>query len=99
MTRETVVLMFAAGAALLALWIDVRFPGLGPAGLRGVILHALCAFGFFFVSDTLYGAVAGGEVWRGVIGLLAVELSVLTYMLIVGLWTLKVFRGAVSAFR
>jgi hypothetical protein len=91
--------MFAAGAASLAVWVDVRFPRIGPAELRGVIVHAICAFGLFFASDTLYSMVAGGEVWRSVIALLAVELSVLTYMLIVGLWTLKVVRGALSAVR
>lgn len=91
--------MFAAGAASLAVWVDVRFPRIGPAEFRGVIVHAICAFGLFFASDTLYSMVAGGEAWRSVIALLAVELSVLTYMLIVGLWTLKVVRGALSAVR
>ena len=99
MSREVVVLSFAAGAGALALWIDVRFPRLGPTGFRGVLLHAVGAFGFFFVSDTFYDAIAGSEAWRSIVALLTVELAVLTYMLIASLWVLKLFHGAVSTAR
>lgn len=93
------VLAFAAAAASLALWFDVRFPRLGPTALRGAVLHAVCACGLFLASDTLHNVVAGADPWRRLIALFAVDLSVLVYMLIVCLWVLKVFRGALSAAR
>jgi hypothetical protein len=98
-TKEVVILVFAAGSGSLALWIDVRFPRLGPAELRGAVLHAVCAYGLFLVSDAIFNMVAGSDPWRRLIALFAIDLSVLTYMLIACLWVLKVFRGALSAAR
>ena len=40
MSAHTTVSMFAAGAALLAFWVNVRFPGFGPSRVSRAIVAA-----------------------------------------------------------
>ncbi len=44
MTPSLFVLCLALGAALIALWVDVRFPALAPTSLRPSFIHAGVAF-------------------------------------------------------
>jgi hypothetical protein len=37
----TIVALFSVGAALLALWLLVRFPAFGPHGLRGSLIASV----------------------------------------------------------
>ena len=96
---QVTVVAFAVGAGALALWLDVRFPRLGPTELRGVVLHAICAYGLFLVSGPLFGLAAGDAVWRRLGAIFTVGLPPLVYMLIVGLWVVKLLRGAMSLAR
>ena len=98
-SAQLAVPIFAVGAGALAIWLELRFPKLGPEDMRGVIVHAVCAYGFFLLGDGLFAAVAGDELWRRLIAIFVVNVTALVYMLVVCLWVLKVFRGAVSAAR
>jgi hypothetical protein len=98
-SSQLVIVVFLAGGGALALWVDVRFPRLGPTELRGVVLHAICAYGLFLASGTFFDAAAGDDAWRRFAAVLAIELPSLVYMLIVCLWMLKVARGAMSMAR
>lgn len=44
MTPTIFVPVLALGAALIALWIDLRFPSLAPMNLRTCFIHAAVAF-------------------------------------------------------
>jgi hypothetical protein len=98
-TSHLVIPVFLAGAGALALWVDVRFPRLGPTELRGVVLHAICAYGLFLASGVFFDAAAGDVSWRRFSAVFAIELPSLVYMLIVCLWMLKLVRGAISMAR
>jgi hypothetical protein len=98
-TPQIAVVAFAVSAGMLALWLDARFPRLGPAEMRGVILHAICAYGLFLGQDVLFGALRGDEAWRRFAALFLVDLALLVYMFIVCVWVMKVLRGALSAAR
>lgn len=41
MSALAIVASFAGGAALLALWLLVRFPSFGPRGLRGSLIASV----------------------------------------------------------
>jgi hypothetical protein len=98
-TPQVSVLVFAAGAGALAVWLDVRFPGLGPTELRGVVLHAVCAYGVFIVSGPLFDVAGGDAVWQRLGAIFAVGFPPLVYMLIVCLWVVKLLRSAMSLAR
>lgn len=43
MSPSLFVLFLALGAAIIALWIEMRFPALAPATLRASLVHAAAA--------------------------------------------------------
>ena len=43
MNVSLIVVLIALGAAAIALWIDVRFPGIAPSNMRGILIHAALA--------------------------------------------------------
>ena len=99
-SREVVVLSFGAGAAVLAVWIDFRFPRLAPTELRRVLLHVIGACGVCIATEMLLMDVAANDAaWRRIGTVFAVDLPVLVYMFIASLWVLKILRGAMSAAR
>ena len=80
---------FVLGAGLLALWIDVRFPGLAPesfwkrmtvAGCAMLVLGAVPIFGGSAVA--IYGT------------LFAIVLPVLVSSLLAAVWLLRALRDA-----
>lgn len=93
------MIVFGAGGAALAVWFDLRFPSIAPSELRGILVHAICAYGLFLASDTLFDLVASEAVWQRVGGVFAIHVPIVVYMLIVSLWVLKLLRGAMSAAR
>jgi hypothetical protein len=52
------VAAFMIGAGLLALWIDVRFPGLAPASLSRRLLAALAALAVLQLAPIAVGSAA-----------------------------------------
>ena len=81
---------FACGAAALAVWAYVRWPGAAPATLRAAVLHVLAAVLLLQVGS---GAVDFGlritPVATAVVVVVAAVLSVLTYAFLAALWFLR----------
>ncbi len=84
MSNELFVLALVTGAALLALWFDLRVPTLAPAGLRAIVLHGALAF----VGLQL---VPGGDGLPGGVYLLifGIALPALVYVSLVAIWFIR----------
>ena len=77
------------GAALLAMWVDARFPVLRPKTVAWGLAHAaagiLAVVGAAGLLALIYGIPQ--TAWLGV--LLSVFLPALVYSLLTGLWMLR----------
>jgi hypothetical protein len=84
---------FLAGAVLIALWIDVRFPRLAPSSFGGTVLH---------VGGTIVGAqlltplathLLGGSAFWTLVSTFAVGFPALVYTLLVAIWIIRILSG------
>src|SRR5205814_588909 len=60
MSKDIFLLCFLAGSGLLAAWVAVRFPRLGPASLTWAVFHIGLTFGVGLVLGPAMAFVAGG---------------------------------------
>jgi hypothetical protein len=82
-------LTLTLGAALVAVWFDVRFPGLRPTSIAAGFIHAALGVFSMFGAVGLLGLVYGipdGAFMALVIG---VFWPTLIYALLAGLWMLR----------
>jgi hypothetical protein len=85
------------GAAVLALWIAVRFPGLRPERLGIIMLHFLIAMvAAQLVPLGLLLPVSDSEAVQLMAGILAVALPVLVYTLLIAIWLLRLVQSALG---
>ena len=94
MTFTAFVFIFASCAAMMALWIDVRFPKLGPEDLRDAMIRLGVAFVVVHVAAALSDFLirplgAPADLWV----LLSVAFAFLTLTMLTTIWVLKVARG------
>lgn len=75
------------GAGALALWVDVRFPGLAPHGLRGRMVAAVAAV-------VVLAVVPVSPTMAGLLGLF---LPVLALTLLTTIWLLRVAADPAQA--
>jgi hypothetical protein len=90
------VIVFVAGAAANAAWTDARLGSRAPSELRGLLGHAVAAFAFLHLAGVAVSIPPTGATVL-LVPLLGVALPALTYTFLVGLWTLKMVRGAVGS--
>jgi hypothetical protein len=81
--------VFIVGAALLALWIDVRHPGLAPASFRKRMVAAACAFLALQAAPVFDGSSAATYAT-----LFAILLPALTGTFLAALWLLRTLQEA-----
>ena len=93
MSSSTFVLVLAAGAGLLAMWIHVRFPSLAPERLGRTVVHVVIAFALLQVASTLG---ASSTVFTMVFLLL---LPALVYALLCTIWMLQHAQTALGLSR
>jgi hypothetical protein len=86
MSGGTFLVALVVGAAALALWLHVRFPGLAPKSLRRRGFAAVAAF-------LLVGVV---PVAATALSLLGVFLPVLVFSFLTALWLLQVLADPAS---
>jgi hypothetical protein len=101
LSPETTTLVFAVGAALLALWVDVRFPKLGPPSLPlGFVLHvAFVLLVCRVVVPSGLAVTSGSSAALTLLGLFAIGLPGLVYVFLVAVWTLRLVQNGVQSFR
>lgn len=100
MTSESLVLAIAAGAGVIAFWIDIRWEGLAPRpGLR--VLHVGAAIVLAqYVAPALIGALlpSGRSVPLELTALFAIFLPSLVYVFLSGIWLLKLLHRALQPY-
>jgi hypothetical protein len=98
MSTQAVLLIYAVGAAVLALWTDARFPGLAPAGLRGAVMRLAAAFAIgYLVSPALTYAVGAGL--DPALALVALVLPALVVMFLAAIWAIRMLQGVLYGLR
>jgi hypothetical protein len=91
MSNGMFVFTLAVGAALLAVWIHVRFPSLAPERLGGTMLHAALAFMLLNVTGHL-----GGSTLSMFGAVFLVLLPAVVYALLCTFWMLKLVQTALG---
>jgi len=93
MSNGTFVLVLAAGAGLLALWLHVRFPSLAPERLGRTILHAATAFALLKLTSMFGESTAVFTV------VFVFVLPALVYALLCTIWVLQHAQTALGLSR
>jgi hypothetical protein len=90
MGKETFLLLFVLGAAALAAWTSFRLPELAPRSFRVAALHLGAALAVGSLLGPAARYVAGvPTVLSLYLALFTVALPALTYMLLVGIWIVR----------
>jgi hypothetical protein len=92
---EVVVVSYTIGAALLALWSYVRWPGLAPQRFVAVGAHVV---GSFLGMALMLGVITYAGQQRGVfipLAFLALLLG-LVYVFLAAVWMLRLFAEALG---
>jgi hypothetical protein len=90
---ETFVAALCVGAALIALWIVVRLPRLGPANLPKALLHILLSIAVGAgITPGIRAVAAVGLPAPAYVGTFAIALPALTYMFLAAAWLMRVMR-------
>ena len=96
MTVNMFIAAAALGSAALALWVEVRFPKLGPDRVVWGVFHLLAAsMGAQILVPTALDA-AGNKM----LAIFVVAIPALIYVFLAAIWIMKLARGALgSAYR
>jgi hypothetical protein len=89
------LIVFAAGAAALALWVDRRFPGLSPESIRASFLHVgvSIAVGQLLVPLAIKAAAGTGSPELVLVVVFGVALPALVYGFLAAFWVMKLLAG------
>jgi hypothetical protein len=97
MTNRELLLFFAMGAGTIALWLDLRFPGLVPEGGKRRLVHAIVSLAAaqLIVPTAMKLLFAVDDSTPFVLlGLFALFLPALVYAFLSGIWLMRLLRGA-----
>ena len=98
MSVETTLLVFAVGAAVLALWIDYRVPGLAPSDLTGALMRVVAALALGYVVAPVLERVVASGVPVGV-ALLTVAVPALVLVFLAVFWMFRVLQSMLYGLR
>ena len=85
------IVIYAAGAAVLALWVDVRFPRLGPGSMRVAGAHVIAAMTIAQLVSVPIGTMLDpAQPQRTAALLVTIVLPTLVYAFLTGLWMFKI---------
>ncbi len=97
MGRESFLLLFVLGSGVLAIWVALRLPSLAPKTYRATVVHLVAAFVVGGLLSPALRIVPGLPSELSVlVAVFAIGLPAITYMLLVGLWLVRL--GATQAF-
>ena len=97
MNAGLLTLFLGLGAGAIALWIDVRFPKLGPDDLMKSMLHVAASLAITYAAAPVIQLVSAGDDGRVAL-LVAFGLGFpsIVYCLLAGLWMIKVTQRMLS---
>jgi hypothetical protein len=95
------VILFALGAAAIALWIDVRFPGIAPKDMRGIFIHGALAVaaGQLLATPSLRFVSEFESAVLTLLGVFCIAFPAIIYALLVGVWTIRNAQNFLSGLR
>lgn len=95
MNTGWVVMLICIGAAAIALWIDVRFPGITPRALIGFIAHASLAIaaGKLLVPAGMSALLEAESAVLAIVAVFGVAFPALMYAFLIAVWTIKTAQG------
>ncbi len=95
---QAFVVVLALAAAVLALWVDARFPRLGGGAWQRVFVHLLAALLFIhLVMPGLANAVlASGAPAAFALTAIGITLPAITYLFLSSVWLLKLAQRALA---
>jgi hypothetical protein len=92
-----VTVLIGLGAGVVALWIDMRFPGLGPRDLAKAILHVAASVAVVYATSPAMGMFTSSDNTRVVLlGVFWIGFPSIVYCLLAGIWLIKVAQGMLS---
>jgi hypothetical protein len=97
MNAHVIAYGYAFGAAVLAFWLFLRYPRLGPRTLKGAFLTVGSAYGLLLVTGAATAAAQGAA--GPVVALVGVYLPLLTFAFWAGLRLFQVALAATNGFR
>lgn len=98
MSVEAFLLVLCVAGPVLALWLDVRFPGLAPEDLWRAALRLLLALAVaHLVTPALTFAISAGVSPGAALLMLALPAIVLFFLAM--LWMMRVLQGSLYGFR
>jgi len=94
LSSSAFAIFFLVGCGVLAVWLDQRFPRLGPETVKATLLHV---GGAMVVALLLFPAgfhvLSGSRVWT-LVAMFVVAFPALTYSLLVAFWVLRLVANA-----
>ena len=86
--------LFVIATAVLALWVDVRFPGLTPRELMRTGIHLGIAFAASTVAAPIVSdALIGTGLPMARLAALVLVLTALGYLFLTVIWVIKLAQG------
>jgi len=87
----------AIGGALLALWVEVRFPKLAPSGLGHVFLNIVAAVLCMRIAGELVVLAADQPaLYFRFAAVFLLALPALTYVFLSSIWVLRLMQSSLS---
>ena len=100
MTIQTLVICIAVGAAAVAIWVNVRFPGLMPWNMGRLLVHLVLALlCVYAVSPAMNTVISLGVPAARIAAVFAVAFPVLVYNFLVGAWLIRLAQASAGGFR
>jgi hypothetical protein len=92
------LVVISLGAAALAVWSYVRWPGAAPASFRGAVVRVIVAIGLLQVGVAPLHAAAGTSTALAVLALVGVIVPVLTFAFLASLWFMRLFAESLKGY-
>lgn len=100
MTVQTYVICMAVGAAVVALWINVRFPRLMPWKMGRLLIHLVLALVAVQAVSPAMGSVLSLRIpAASLAAVFAIAFPVLVYNFLVGAWLIRLAQASAGGFR
>jgi hypothetical protein len=100
MTVHTFVICMAVGAAVVALWINVRFPRLMPWKMGRLLIHIVLALLAVQAVSPAIGSVLSLRIpAASLVAVFAIAFPVLVYNFLVGAWLIRLAQASAGGFR
>lgn len=98
MALPTLLTVTAIGAAVLALWFHVRWPGLAPSSFGRSVVLLLAAFAALQIGVVALDTAVAISSGAAVAAFVGVIVPVLSFAFLAALWLMKLFADALKGY-